>query len=69
MCSSRKRPVTALSSARVVSVSRCRECFVTDRCSDLLIGPRGPVSGNGRTWPEPNGSGRRGSAANGSGGF
>ena len=31
------------------------------------VGPRGPVSGNGRTWPEPNGSGRRGSAANGSG--
>ena len=31
------------------------------------IGPRGPVSGNGRTWPEPNGSGRRGSAATGSG--
>ena len=31
------------------------------------LGPRGPVSGNGRTWPEPNGSGRRGSAANGSG--
>ena len=32
-----------------------------------VIGPRGPVSGNGRTWPEPNGSGRRGSAATGSG--
>ncbi len=32
-----------------------------------LVGPRGPVSSNGRTWPEPNGSGRRGSAANGSG--
>ena len=31
------------------------------------VGPRGPVSGNGRTWPEPNGSGRRGSAATGSG--
>eukprot|EP00964_Phaeocystis_antarctica_P148565 scaffold115462_cov83-Phaeocystis_antarctica.AAC.1 len=32
------------------------------------LGPRGPVSGNGRTrWPEPNGSGRRGSAATGSG--
>ena len=31
------------------------------------IGLRGPVSGNGRTWPVPNGSGRRGSAATGSG--
>ena len=31
------------------------------------IGPRGPVSGSGRLWPEPNGSGRRGSAATGSG--
>ena len=31
------------------------------------LGPRGPVGGNGRTWPEPNGSGRRGSAATGSG--
>ena len=31
------------------------------------LGPRGPVSGSGRLWPEPNGSGRRGSAATGSG--
>ena len=31
------------------------------------FGPRGPVSGSGRLWPEPNGSGRRGSAATGSG--
>ena len=35
--------------------------------SSHLLGPKGPVSGNGRTWPEPNGSGRRGSAATGSG--
>ena len=33
----------------------------------LCLGPRGPVSGSGRLWPEPNGSGRRGSAATGSG--
>ena len=39
----------------------------TPAYATLLLGPRGPVSGNGRTWPEPNGSGRRGSAANGSG--
>ena len=35
--------------------------------SDTHTSPARPVSGNGRTWPEPNGSGRRGSAANGSG--
>ena len=31
------------------------------------FGPRGPVSGNGRTWPKPNGSGRREIWATGSG--
>ena len=33
----------------------------------LELGPRGPVSGNGRTWPKPNGSGRREICATGSG--
>ena len=33
----------------------------------LGLGPRGAVSGNGRTWPKPNGSGRREILATGSG--
>ena len=64
------------------SVARCRDVvsslgmsfkksgMYTDDdsgCTFHPVGPRGPVSGNGRTWPKPNGSGRREICATGSG--
>ena len=65
---------TELRASVELHLSKISPCIMTFRCafsSDLpvhKIGPRGPVSGNGRTWLKPNGSGRREIWATGSGG-